>query len=155
VLGWGNVSRGDDALGPLLMARVEAAGCPHVRCVEDYQLQIDHALDLVGCDLALFVDAGRGTAAPFTFSEIHARPGLSHTSHGISPESVLDVYMRVRTETPPPAFVLCVRGDSFEVEEGLSTQAREALELAWTFLEALLAAPSLSDWRERMTPFLR
>ena len=155
MLGWGNVSRGDDALGPLLMARVEAAGWPHVRCVEDYQLQIDHALDLVGCDLALFVDAGRGTAAPFTFREIHARQGLSHTSHGISPESVLDVYIRVRAQAPPPAFVLCVRGDSFEVEEALSAQAREGLEHAWKFLEALLAAPSLSDWRERMTSFLR
>lgn len=155
MLGWGNVSRGDDALGPLLMQRVEAAGWPHVRCVEDYQLQIDHALDLVGCDLALFVDAGRDTVAPFTFAQAHARRGLSHTSHGISPESVLDVYRQVRGEAPPPSFVLCVRGESFEVEEGLSAPASERLERAWAFLRARLDAPSFDEWAARVTPSMR
>lgn len=147
VLGWGNVTRGDDALGPALMERVERAAWAHVRGVEDFQLQIEHALDLDGCDLALFVDAGQGTAAPFVFAETQPRAGLSHSSHGLAPEAVLDVFARVRGRAPPPAFVLCVRGERFEVEEGLSPQAAERLEAAWSFLRARLERPSLEDWR--------
>ncbi len=50
VFGWGNLSRGDDALGPLfvqqlrLLAGADAGN--RVDFLEDYQLQIEHALDL-------------------------------------------------------------------------------------------------------------
>lgn len=65
VLGWGNPSRGDDALGPMLVdALVAYAGralpAGTVDCLSDYQLQIEHALDLVGRERVLFVDAARG-----------------------------------------------------------------------------------------------
>ncbi|MBK7846051.1 MAG: hypothetical protein IPJ73_00935 [Zoogloea sp.] len=62
----GNPSRGDDALGPLLMAELETQSLPGVTLVTDFQLQIEHALDLDGHDLALFIDAGTGTPAPST-----------------------------------------------------------------------------------------
>ena len=67
VFGWGNVSRGDDGLGPLLLARIEALGLPHVTTIEDFQLQIEHALDLRDADLALFVDASVAAPAAFGF----------------------------------------------------------------------------------------
>ena len=101
VLGWGNASRGDDGLGPLLLARVEALGLAHVTAIEDFQLQLEHALDLDGADLALFLDAGKGTPAPFAFYETAPRTGLTHTSHAMAPEAVLDVYVRVLGRTPP------------------------------------------------------
>ncbi len=53
----GNPSRGDDALGPLLMAWLEQQARPGVQLVGDFQLQIEHALDLEGHPLALFIDA--------------------------------------------------------------------------------------------------
>ena len=65
VFGWGNVSRGDDGLGPLLLARIAEAGWAESTLIEDFQLQLEHALDLQGADLALFLDAGKGTPAPF------------------------------------------------------------------------------------------
>ncbi len=46
VFGWGNEARGDDALGPLLLRRIAAMRAPDVETIEDYQLQIEHALDL-------------------------------------------------------------------------------------------------------------
>ena len=64
VLGWGNDSRGDDALGPALVDRI-AAAWPDLPMVDDYQLQIEHALDLEGTEAALFLDAGKGTPPPF------------------------------------------------------------------------------------------
>ena len=65
----GNPSRGDDALGPLLMDWLAEQARPGVHLVSDFQLQIEHALDLEGHQLALFIDAGTGTPAPFEFRE--------------------------------------------------------------------------------------
>jgi len=40
VFGWGNVARGDDGLGPLLLGRVAAARWPEVTTIEDFHLRI-------------------------------------------------------------------------------------------------------------------
>lgn len=149
VFGIGNESRGDDALGPLLLRRLEAACHPEVETIEDYQLQIEHALDLVDAELALFIDAGTGTPAPYAFYEIAPERGLAPTSHALAPEAVLAVYERVQGKAPPPAFVLCARGESFELGEGLSAAARDHLEMAWRFLSDLLFRPGASAWSAR------
>jgi len=148
VLGWGNESRGDDGLGPALLARFAAAGWPDVAIVEDYQLQIEHALDLVDVDCALFIDAGKGTPAPYAFGRLAPKRDATHSTHALSPEAVLDVYAQVRGEAPPPAFALCVRGESFELGEGLSPAGAERLEAAWAFVEALMRDRSLAAWDE-------
>lgn len=147
VFGWGNESRGDDGLGPALLRRV-AQAWPAAVCIEDYQLQIEHALDLDGADLALFLDAGKDTPAPFSFSAVEPCEGMAHTSHALSPRQVLEVFRKVRGHAPPPAFQLCVRGERFELGEDLSDEARGRLEAAWRFLQALTPANE-GDWRKR------
>ncbi len=146
VFGWGNESRGDDGLGPLLLARVEAAGWSDVATIEDYQLQIEHALDLEDCDCALFVDAGKNTPAPFSFRALAPRRDMTHTTHALAPEAVLDVYAQIKGRPPPPAFALLVRGESFELGEGLSAEGAERLEAAWAFVQALMATRSVAAW---------
>jgi len=145
VLGWGNDSRGDDALGPALLDRI-AAAWPDLPIVDDYQLQIEHALDLVDAACALFIDAGKGTPAPFAFSRLAPKRDTTHSTHALSPEAVLDVYAQVRGEAPPPAFALCVRGESFELGEGLSRAGVERLEAAWDFVQRLMAERSVEAW---------
>ena len=147
VFGWGNVSRGDDGVGPLLLARIEQSGWDDALLIEDYQLQLEHALDLEAADLALFIDAGTGTPAPFSFREIFAREGMTHASHALAPESVLAVFVQVIGKTPPPAFLLCVRGETFELGAGLSPEGAARLELAWDFLERLRQEPKAESWR--------
>ena len=147
VFGWGNVSRGDDGVGPLLLSRIEKARWDDATTIEDWQLQLEHALDLEGAELALFLDAGTGTPAPFSFREIFPREGMTHTSHALPPESVLAVYRKVTGKAPPPAFLLCVRGDTFELGEGLSEDAEERCEIAWAFLQHLDQERSLEAWR--------
>ena len=146
VFGWGNDARGDDGLGPLLLERVAQACWPDVATIEDFQLQIEHALELDGAGMALFLDAGRGTPAPFAFREIEARRDASHTTHALSPEAVLDVFARLG-RAPPPSFVLCVRGERFELGESLSDPALERLEAAWEFVKRLMRERSLEAWR--------
>ena len=147
VFGWGNDARGDDGLGPLLLARIAAAGWPDVTTIEDFQLQIEHALDLDGAEAALFLDAGRNTPAPFAFAEIGPKRDMSHTTHALAPEAVLDVYARSLGRTPPPSFTLCVRGERFELGEGLSAEARGRLEAAWAFVQGLMREPTVEAWR--------
>jgi hydrogenase maturation protease len=137
IFGWGNVARGDDGLGPLLLARIAEASWENATLIEDFQLQIEHALDLQEADLALFIDAGKDTPAPFSFGEIFPQDGLTHTTHALSPASVLAIYRKVTGKTPPPAFLLCVRGESFELGETLSVDGVARLEAAWDFLKRL------------------
>ena len=152
VIGYGNVSRADDALGPLLLARLAQADLPGVTTLEDYQLQIEHALDLVDADLVLFVDAGHATPAPWAFYETHASQGaggFTASSHALLPEAVLAVYRQVQGREPPPAFVLCVRGEVFELGAPMSALALERLEDAWMLLRRLCESPSVPAWRTR------
>ena len=147
VFGWGNESRGDDGFGPALLRRIEAEDFAAVRTIEDYQLQIEHALDLEGADMALFIDATRKDPAPFGFSEIAPRSEITPSTHALSPEALLDIYARVLKRPPPPAFVLAVKGESFELGEGFSPEGAARLEEAWAFLRELMAKPQPESWR--------
>ena len=151
VFGIGNESRGDDALGPLLLRRLEAAGLAQVTAIEEYQLQIENALDLDDHDLALFIDAGTGTPPPFSFYEIEADRQIAHSTHALAPETVLAVYEQVQRKTPPPAFVLCVRGEQFELGADLSDAAAVHLELAWSRLLGLCTGADADRWRAQTT----
>ncbi|HRH15070.1 MAG TPA: homospermidine synthase, partial [Azonexus sp.] len=66
----GNPSRGDDAIGPVICGRLEEwleneKLADRVELIEDFQLNVEHALDLQSRELALFIDAGENTPAPF------------------------------------------------------------------------------------------
>ena len=154
VIAVGNRSRGDDAIGPLLLDRLQdwlANGDrgADIELLEDFQLQIEHALDLAGRRLVLFIDAGTGTAAPYHFhATAAAAPGASHSSHALAPAAVLGVYRQITGGSPPPAFVLCVRGDRFELGEDLSRSARVHAEAAWQQLVDLCERPDVDHWQE-------
>ena len=133
IFGWGNPSRGDDALGPLLIERVASLDLPGVECLTDFQLQVEHALDLLDRKSILFVDASFSAAAPFSTSLLASTHDGSFSTHAISPEAVMQVYVDLHGETPPPCHLLAIRGERFELGESLSPVAARHLEaaLAW------------------------
>nr|WP_211166897.1 hydrogenase maturation protease [Aromatoleum evansii] len=143
----GNESRGDDAAAPLLLRRLEGELPAGVRVVCEFQLQVEHALELCGANLALFIDAACGLEAPFAFSEADGRAPVSSFSHALSPAAVLDVFRRIEAAAPPPAFVLGLRAVRFELGEGLSAPAEEALGEALAFARTLFALPRPEHWR--------
>ena len=150
----GNPSRGDDALGPFIcgeLGKWPEIGNARVELIEDFQLQIEHALDLVGRQLVLFIDAGTATPAPFDFRQISASTAVAHTSHALSPEAILQVYRQTEGRVPPPAFVLCVRGDSFELGAALGAAATAHAAAAMALLARLLAVPDLAAWQSLTT----
>ncbi len=149
----GNPSRGDDALGPHLLARLEAwlaeqGRADEVELIEDFQLNIEHALDLEGRRLALFIDAGTGTPAPYTFTRLQPAPDLGPSTHALEPGAVLRVFHQTCPGAAPECFVLCVRGERFELGEGVGEAAARYADEAWGLLQKLIARPDPSMWSE-------
>ena len=142
VFGWGNLSRGDDALGPLFVEQLRAALAPasDVEFLDDYQLQIEHTLDLAGRRQVLFVDASLTCAAPFEVTAVLAAQDASFTTHAVSPQALLQVFCEVQGEAPPPCTLLAIRGERFELGEPPSPAALEHLDAALRWAKAWLAA---------------
>jgi hydrogenase maturation protease len=139
VIGIGNPSRGDDALGPLALERLAVLGLPDVELLADFQLQVEHALDLEGRREVIFIDASVAANAPFDFGPVEPAADASATTHALSPAAVLDTYRRV-IGVPPPASVLAIRGHAFELGEPLSARAAKHLDLAVAMLAQRLRA---------------
>jgi hydrogenase maturation protein HypF len=140
VLGVGNPSRGDDALGPLFVERLTEALAGDVssgalELLTDYQLQIEHALDLTGRTRVVFVDASVRAAPPFEYFRTGAQAQRSGLTHAISPEEVLAAHRRIVGE-PPESWVLAIRGEHFELGDALSSGARAHLDAALEFFVA-------------------
>lgn len=148
VFAWGNPSRGDDALGPLFAERASARLTEEiadglVEFLTDFQLQIEHALDLEGRQQVIFVDASASCAPPFAFSPADAADDGSYTTHSLSPGGLLHVAKRVIAEPLPASWVLAIRGSEFELGAALSEEADKNLQWALEFFasEVFPSAP--------------
>lgn len=154
ILAVGNPSRGDDALGPLFLERLAELQEQHgddwneVELLIDFQLQIEHAVDLENRALALFVDASVSCPAPYQFTRLQPIRDASYTSHALSPAAVLHVYQQINLSPPPPAFQLAIRGEAFELGESLSAAAGTHLMAALEFAGQLLATPQIEVWQQ-------
>jgi hypothetical protein len=136
VFGWGNLSRGDDALGPLfverLRVRAEEAGLAGLEFLEDYQLQVEHALDLAD-------------RAPFETTSLHAARDVTFTTHAISPASVMHAYRELAGVEPPPCTLLAIRGLRFELGQPPGVEALDHLERSLRWGMSWLTAGAAPD----------
>jgi hydrogenase maturation protease len=152
LFGYGNLSRGDDALGLLLLEFVEShLDLDNIDILSDFQLQIEHALDLESRALVLFVDASVSCAKAFDFAELSPVRDKSYSTHALNPSAVLAVYQDVKKQTPPPCFLLSIRAQQFELGSGLSLEAEVCLTQASQFAALLLNNPALNFWRRQAT----
>ena len=134
IIGIGNPSRGDDAIGPLAIERLEALDLPGAELLTDFQLQVEYAFDLLGRREVVFIDAAASGTAPFSFDAAVPEADASATSHALSPAAVLAAFLRVTDEPLPPAFVLAVRGYEFELGAPMSAAAARNLDAALEML---------------------
>lgn len=150
VLAWGNPSRGDDALGPLLAERLlvhaQTAGlASRVEVLTDFQLQVEHALDLVGRERILFVDAALDLSEPFTVRPLRAARGGGIGSHALAPEAVLQVFQDLHHQPPPPATLLAIRASAFELGTAPGSEALVDLEQAITWARGWLSGEHIAE----------
>ena len=143
VFGWGNRSRGDDALGPLCVERLRAELAPRydIEYLDDYQLMVEHVLDLQGRRRVLLIDASLACAPPFETLALRAAADGSISSHSLSPQALLQVYRELHDEAPPPCTLLAIRGLRFELGEPPSATALAHLDGALQWARGWLARP--------------
>lgn len=135
VFGFGNPSRGDDALGPEFVRALETKFAAEIERGElevltDYQLQVEHALDLVDRQRVFFVDASVSAAAPFEVREVQESKDDSFTTHLLSPGALLHTFVTVMKQPAPQSWIVAIRGERFELGEPLSATAAQGLASA-------------------------
>lgn len=145
VLGIGNPSRGDDAVGPVLaerlvalIARVGAHDAVEVLC--DQQLMVEHALDVEGRRAVIFIDAAVGPAGRVACEPVVPATGLPVLSHRCSPGQLLGLVTSTLQRPVPPAWTLSIGGHGFELGAPLHPTTAAALDAAWALLLARLQA---------------
>jgi len=136
---WGNPSRGDDAIGSLIYERLKQEALADVDLLTDFQLQIEHIIDLEARQRIIFIDASVSANAPFEYEQIVATQDDSYTSHAMSPESLLAVFQKVNQRPPPKAFMLSVRGYEFGLGLTISDKAMININKAIDYIKNHLA----------------
>ena len=129
VLGYGNPGRQDDGLGPALAAEIAGLGWPNITAYDNYQLNIEDALEVAEHDVVWFVDAAKTGPAPYHVHALSAASSIEFTSHVVRPEAILAI-ARQYYEKAPQAFLLAIRGYEFEFVEELTAGAVENLRRA-------------------------
>jgi hydrogenase maturation protease len=109
-----------------------------VEFLDDYQLQVEHALDLVGRTRVLFVDASLNCAAPFEVTDLQAARDASFTTHAVSPQALMQAFVDLHAAPPPACTLLAIRGERFELGEPPSPVALEHLRAATQWAQAWL-----------------
>lgn len=146
VLGYGNPGRQDDGLGPAVAAGIERLGWPNLTAFDNYQLNIEDAIDVAEHDIVWFVDAAKTGPSPYAVHEVAPALSVEFTSHHLRPEAVLAIACQCYGRSPQ-AFMLAIRGYEFEFIEALTPGAEDNLRDALAMLTErirLLQTPALS-----------
>jgi hydrogenase maturation protease len=133
VLGYGNPGRQDDGLGPAAAAGIAGLGWPSLTAFDNYQLNIEDAIDVAAHDVVWFVDAARTGGQPFAVHDLEPASGIEFTSHIVRPETILAI-ARQYFGRSPQAFLLAIRGYEFAFVESLTQTATDNLREALAML---------------------
>ncbi len=150
VFAWGNISRGDDGIGPLLAESLRSLGIPALSIIEDHQLNIEHVMDFNGDTPLLFIDASIAIDRGYRLERIEPTVDGNFSTHAISPQALLNVYQKSTGADAPEAFLLHVAGKQFGLGESLGETANDAVDAARNFLTRVLSSPT-HEWREKLT----
>ncbi len=139
VLGIGNPGRQDDGLGAALVESLKALRLPRVTCMARYQLNLEDAKLCAGYDIVVFSDAAGDIVESFTLSPLDPSTYVPMSTHSFRPEAILAA-CETHYGQKPRAFLLAIRGYHWGLEEGLSPQGTENLEVAREALLVFLSA---------------
>lgn len=147
LIGYGNPLRGDDGLGPFVAEAVGRRKWQGVKALAAPQLLPELAEELAAADAALFIDACLG-GHDVEVREIEdggGEPGAF--THGGSPASLLALAAALYGRAAR-AWIVSVRGERFDLGEGLSPPARRNAESALIRIAELLAGSSTVGRRD-------
>jgi hydrogenase maturation protease len=130
---YGNPARLDDGLGPEFGLELERRAPTEVDVEVDYQLNIEHALEVAAHEYVVFVDASIDSPEPFSFQRIQPRLETSFTTHSVRPESLMGLASSL-FKGRAIGYVLGIRGYEYgDFGERLTDGARRNLNAALRF----------------------
>jgi hydrogenase maturation protease len=135
IIGCGNLLRGDDAAGPVLIRRMWERGLPAgVHCADGGTGGMDVAFQMRGVPHVILVDACRSASQPGTIfevpgEEVEQLPPLDgiHLHAFRWDHAIAFGRWLLKDEYPRKITVYLVEGSDFEVGEGLSPTVDAAL----------------------------
>jgi hydrogenase maturation protease len=139
VIGYGNVIRGDDAVGQIVAERIEALQLENVRSIITHQLTPEIAADLAEADYAIFVDACIESDI-LKIEEID--PSINEivtTGHGGNPASLLMLSKTLYLKHPK-AWMIGIPAINFEFTEELSEIAKQGVDEAIEKIKELVVS---------------
>ena len=142
IYGIGNPSRQDDALGilftELMRVWTESRKTPNISFDSNYQLNIEDALNISEKDTVIFVDASvEEDIDSFSFRPIKASKSVAFSTHSMEPESVVSLCKELFGKKPA-AYLLTIRGYSWELSAQMTEKAHENLTAAMDYTKGLL-----------------
>jgi len=141
LIGYGNLARGDDALGPMLLEKIQPWIIQQqlpVELLHEHQLQAELVMDMRERNLVIFIDACVDINSAIDFRRVEPEENSSFTTHAVTPGTLLKTSIDLYTETPADTYILSIRGYDFSFGEALSKQATENLGIADEFLKQAL-----------------
>jgi hydrogenase maturation protease len=146
VYGIGNPGRQDDALGILLIEKLDVwvkdNGIDYIQTDQNYQLNIEDADRIAGFDVVIFVDASVQEIDAILLEEIKPDLTTDFSMHSVEPAFVVGLCYQIFNRHPI-SYQLHVKGVSFGFMEPMTHEATKNLELA--FQELIKIINSLSE----------
>lgn len=134
VYGIGNPSRGDDGIGYEFLELLETRD--DIDLNYSYQLQIEDAELFSKYERIIIIDAFKGEE-DFVFKKVEPLYSNSFTTHALYPETIASLTENLYSKKPIVYF-LGVKGEEFDLGEGLGPRARRGLRESYLFLTNFL-----------------
>lgn len=130
IFGIGNCSRSDDGIGWAFLDRIVQEPDFQGRAEYRYQLGVEDAALIARYGQVVFIDSYKGPLdGGFAWQACEASGDFEFTSHVLPPRAVMH-YSRDLYGKHPPADILMISGECWDLQSGLSESARENLEKA-------------------------
>ena len=138
MIGIGNSGRSDDGLGWSFLECVEKESFFEGQIEYRYQLQVEDADLISKSRRVIFVDAHKGELENgFEWSSCEPSKDFAFTTHVLPPAAILYL-CRELSENIPDAYTLAIQGHKWELEIGLTPEAKVNLEKALEFFRSKL-----------------
>lgn len=138
LIGYGNTLRRDDGVGWQIASQLAPELDPEqVHIIQVHQLMPEIAANIAESDAVIFVDASI-EGEPGSLRVLDLSPSASlPEAHALGPADLLTVSQNLY-ERRPPAYLLTITGQDFELGEGLSDLVQAAIPEALERIRSLL-----------------
>ena len=144
VLGIGNIGRQDDGLGWLFLDYLKDEGFKDIEIEYRYQLQIEDDELISNYENVIFIDATKEqTKNGFYYKICESSDKFGFSSHELVPETILYLANNLYNHNPK-AFILGIQGYEWNLEIGLSVEAKVNLNNAKRYFRTVDASSQVN-----------